>query len=71
MGLATPVHPAAAQGCGPAGTRHAVHRARAALLSPGRGFGGRPLHPRVAQWSRGGRESTHGHSAGLPVASGT
>jgi hypothetical protein len=71
MGFAVAVHPDAAQGCGPTGTRHAAHQTASAGASPGRGLGGRPVHPRVEQWSRGGSASIHGQSAGTPVASGT
>ena len=70
MGLAVPVHPDAAQGCGPTGTRHAAHQTAAAGASPTRGFGGRAVQPGVAQWIRGGRAKAHGQSAGTPVASG-
>ena len=70
MGFAVAVHPDAAQGCGPMGTRHAAHQTAAAGASPGRGLGGRLVQPGVAQWIRGGSASTHGHSAGTPVASG-
>ena len=70
MGFAVAVHPAAAQGCGPTGTRHAAHQTASAGASPWRGFGGRAVQPGVAQWIRGGSASAHGHSAGTPVASG-